>query len=410
MDRKLKIALIGLGSRGSCLLRDYYVKQKDIEILYTCDVYEDRARGSADFVAKRMNTDTCKPITDYRIALEDKEVEAVLIYTSWESHIKIAIESMEAGKITGMEVGGATSVEECIELVKTYEKTKTPFMFMENCCYGRDELLALKIAREGLFGDIVHASGAYSHDLRHEVSHGKENRHYRLNHYLHRNGENYPTHELGPIAKILDINRGNRMLSLVSMASKSAGLERYVSDNANNINPDLIGKEFAQGDIIDTIIKCAGGQTIRLKLDTTLPGFYNRDLTVRGTKGMYMQMINSVVIDGIDNKEEIYETIESVKTCLNNAERYSELLPAQWKNITPEDRASGHGGMDGIMLRQFIDRAKSGEPFALDVYDAASWMAVTALSEQSIAMGGAPVAIPDFTNGQWVNRERSDVL
>ena len=387
------------------MLHSFYSKQKDIEILYTCDEYEDRAKDNAQFVKEHMGND-CRWTLDYKEVLADKDVEAVVVYTSWETHIKIAIDSMLAGKITGMEVGGAYSVEECWELVRTYERTKTPIMFLENCCYDRSELLALKMARAGMFGEIVHCSGAYSHDLRNEITHGKENRHYRLRNYLVRNGENYPTHELGPIAKILDINRGNRMLSLVSMASKSAGLEAYVNANKDTINPELIGKKWAQGDIVTTVIKCANGETILLKLDTTIPGFYNRDFTVRGTEGSYFQAFNGY----LSGEDHSFNPVGFIRENLDSAEKYKDMLPSQWLNITEEDKETGHGGMDGFMCRQFIDRAKSGEEFALDVYDAASWMVITALSEQSIAMGGAPVAIPDFTSGEWTRRQRKDVL
>ncbi|MBQ7224137.1 MAG: Gfo/Idh/MocA family oxidoreductase [Clostridia bacterium] len=403
--KKLRMAIVGLGARGGSMLHSFYSKQKDIEILYTCDEYEDRAKDNAQFVKEHMGND-CRWTLDYKEVLADKDVEAVVVYTSWETHIKIAIDSMLAGKITGMEVGGAYSVEECWELVRTYERTKTPIMFLENCCYDRSELLALKMARAGMFGEIVHCSGAYSHDLRNEITHGKENRHYRLRNYLVRNGENYPTHELGPIAKILDINRGNRMLSLVSMASKSAGLEAYVNANKDTINPELVGKKWAQGDIVTTVIKCANGETILLKLDTTIPGFYNRDFTVRGTEGSYFQAFNGY-LSGDDHS---FNPVGFIRENLDSAEKYKEMLPSQWLNITEEDKKTGHGGMDGFMCRQFIDRVKSGEEFALDVYDAASWMVITALSEQSIAMGGAPVAIPDFTSGEWTRRQRKDVL
>ncbi|MBO5214661.1 MAG: Gfo/Idh/MocA family oxidoreductase [Clostridia bacterium] len=403
--KKLRMAIVGLGSRGGGMLHAFYSKQKDIEILYTCDEYEDRAKDNAQFVKEQMGND-CRWTLDYKEVLADKDVEAVVVYTSWETHIKIAIDCMLAGKITGMEVGGAYSVEECWELVRTYERTKTPIMFLENCCYDRSELLALKMARAGMFGEIVHCSGAYSHDLRNEITHGKENRHYRLRNYLVRNGENYPTHELGPIAKILDINRGNRMLSLVSMASKSAGLEAYVNANKDTINPELIGKKWAQGDIVTTVIKCANGETILLKLDTTIPGFYNRDFTVRGTEGSYFQAFNGY----LSGEDHSFNPVGFIRENLDSAEKYKDMLPSQWLNITEEDKKTGHGGMDGFMCRQFIDRAKSGEEFALDVYDAASWMVITALSEQSIAMGGAPVAIPDFTSGEWTRRQRKDVL
>lgn len=405
---KLKIALIGQGARGTSMLKHFYIHQDDIEIVYACDEYEDRAKESAEYIRKNKG-DNCTPITDYMIALNDKNIDAVLVYSSWETHIKIAIDSMKHGKITGMEVGGAYSVEECWELVRTYEQTRTPIMFLENCCYNKEEVLALKMARAGIFGEIVHCAGQYSHDLRDEISRGKENRHYRLRNYLVRNGENYPTHELGPIAKILDINRGNRMISLVSVASKSRGLSAYVNDNKDNINPDLIGKNWAQGDIVTTIITCANGETITLKLDTTIPGFYNRDFTVRGTKGSYFMVFNGVVEDSKDH-EFTLDAAKYVREHIDSAQKYEDLLPKEWQDMTEEKKKSGHGGMDGIMCRQFIDRARSGEDFALDVYDAASWMVITALSEQSIACGGMPVAIPDFTCGEWTRRERNDVL
>lgn len=404
---KLRIALIGQGSRGYNLFCSFFVKQKDIDILYSCDIYADRAERTANRVKEEMGYD-CKAVTDYREVLSDDRVQAVLIYTSWETHISIAIDAMKAGKITAMEVGGAYTIKECWDLVKTYEQTQTPFMFMENCCYDRCELLALKMAREGLFGKIVHCNGAYAHDLREEVTHGKENRHYRLKNYLNRNGENYPTHELGPIAKVMDINRGNRMVSLVSVASGAFGLEQYVNDNKDTINPELIGKRWAQGDIVDTVIKCADGSTIRLKLDTTLPGFYNRDFTVRGTKGAYYQAFDCAFMDG--DEEHGIIPADFIEKNFHSAKRFEHLLPSVWRDMTEEDKKSGHGGMDGIMLRQFIDRCRSGEPFALDVYDAASWMAITVLSEQSISLGSAPVSIPDFTDGQWMHRERLDVM
>ena len=191
---------------------------------------------------------------------------------------------------------------------------------MENCCYNRDELLATAMARKGLFGKIVHCSGAYAHDLRGEVTGGKENRHYRLRNYLTRNCENYPTHELGPMAKVLDINRGNQMVSLVSMATLSWGMEQYVEDRRDTINPELIGADFAQGDVIHTLIKCANGETMMLKLDTSLPRSYSREFQVRGTKGLYEQDYNAVYFDG---QPEFWSRVEYVEKYKNSeSEKY----------------------------------------------------------------------------------------
>ena len=286
---KIKVGIIGFGCR-SYGMTSILLGFDDVEVVAVCDKYEDRVENGLKLVKEKKGNDAFGT-TDYKELLAIKEIDAVYIATDWNMHFPIAIDSMKAGKATALEVGGAYSVEDCWELVETAEKTKVQFMFMENCCYNRDELLATAIARTGKLGRIVHLSGAYGHDLRGEVTGGKENRHYRLNEYLTRNCENYPTHELGPMAKALNINRGNRMVSLVSVATGSFGMEEYVESRKDTIvNKDLIGVDFAQGDVIHTIITCENGETMMLRLDTSLPRSYNREFTIRGTKGMYAQI------------------------------------------------------------------------------------------------------------------------
>jgi len=405
---KIRMGVIGLGQRGYYNLNHYLAKYKDVEIRIVCDVYDDRLeRAAADVKEQQGIEPICTK--NYKEVLNKELVDAVYIATSWETHIEISIASLRAGIITATEVGGAYTVEECYELVKAYEETGTPFMLMENCCFNDQELLATAAARAGKLGTIVHCSGAYAHDLRKEVSEGNIKRHYRLRNYLNRNAENYPTHELGPIARLLNINRGNRMVSLVSIASKSCGLEEYIEENkVYEQDPTLKNAKFKQGDIVNTIITCAGGETILLTLDTTLPRSYNRDIKVRGTKGLYEMATNSFFFDGM---KEQWRTVQYYTGCMDNAkEYYGELLPDVWKNMTEEDKKSGHGGMDGVMFRIFVEAVKSGSPMPIDVYDAASWMCVTALSEASIAQGGAIQQIPDFTAGKWLTRKPEDVM
>lgn len=280
MDKKLKFGVVGLGARGSGLLNTLMRVEK-AEIVAVCDTYEDRVDKAIERIREERNV-TAAGYTDYTKMLEDESVEAVLIVSSWDEHIRMAIQSMRAGKITACEVGGAYDVEECWELVRAYEETKTLIMFLENCCFDKFELLSTALARLGMLGEVVHCHGAYSHDLRDEICGGIVNRHYRLDNYKKRNCENYPTHEIGPIAKLLDINRGNKFTTLVSYSSKAVGLEEFTKDERN---PDksLIGTKFAQGDIVTTMIKCANGETVTLMLDTTLPKYYSREFTVRGT-------------------------------------------------------------------------------------------------------------------------------
>ncbi len=405
---RVNVGIIGLGQRGSGLT-ETILAIDEARIVAVSDVYEDRRDAEVARVEEKYG-EKPRAYADYHDLLKDENVQAVLITAGWEEHIRIAIETMRAGKITAMEVGGAYSVEECWELVKTYETTGTPIMMMENCCYDRFELLGTALARAGKLGEIVHCHGAYAHDLRDEVTGGRVNRHYRLNNYMHRNCENYPTHELGPIAKVLGINRGNRMLSLVSVASKAAGLAEYVKSDKN---PDktLENVTFNQGDVVNTLIKCANGETISLKLDTTLPRYYSREFTLSGTKGLCVQESDMVFLEEKCNSHEFFETPDTIRKYLGNAKEYeSEFLPDIWKNITDKDRELGHGGMDFLMFRDFFRRILEGKELPIDVYDAAAWMSISALSEQSIALGGAPVAVPDFTNGRWVKRSILDVV
>lgn len=395
--RKLKLGIIGLGARGKGLLSGVLIPlcENKIDIVALSDLYEDRIKDSADMIENKTGSRPAG-VLDYKELLNMPEVEAVLISAAWEAHIDTAVAAMKAGKAVALEVGGAYAVEDCWKLVNTYEETGIQCMLLENCCYGKRELMALNMVRQGVFGNIVHCAGGYHHDLRYEVANGKENRHYRLRNYINRNCENYPTHELGPIAKLLDINNGNRMLSLTSTASSAKGLHEYILDRKGKDNP-LAGVEFLQGDIVTTVIKCAAGQTIVLTLDTTLPRSYSRDFTVRGTKGSYFESTDSIFIDHQHDKYEF-----KGKELWGNAEKYeAEYLHPLWKNYVPK---GGHDGMDWMVINAFADAVLTGRRVPIDVYDAAAYMCITALSEQSVALGGAPVYIPDFTRGKWCLR------
>ena len=391
--KQVRLAIIGLGQRGHGLLKDVILKNEKADVVAVCDVYEDRMEEGKKLVREARGKEVFGSL-DYKDVICREDVDIVAVLSAWESHIPIAVAAMKAGKEVAMEVGGAYTVEQCWELVNVSEQTGKQVMFLENCCYGRKELTVLNMVKKGLFGTIVHCAGGYMHDLRDEVAEGKERRHYRLRNYLNRNCENYPTHELGPIARALDSNKGNRTVSLTSTASKAAGLHEYILEKKAD-DKELVNATFAQGDIITTVIKCAGGQTITLQLDTTLPRPYCRGFTVRGTKGMYEEANNWVFMDGDDH----------FKANWNNLGEYEkDNLHPIWQKYIEEGIKGGHDGMDWLEFDRMFDCYLEGRPFEIDVYDAASWMVVTALSEKSIALGSMPVEVPDFTKGEWITR------
>ena len=410
MDR-LKIGLIGLGQRGAAYgmvdgsigLLGNILNNSEVLVTAICDGYKERLAFAAEkIVAAGQN----KPFetTDYKEVL-NFGVDAVIVCTSWASHVEVALAAMEKGIPVGIEVGGTHNTCDMEKLVAAYERTKTPFMFLENCCYNKDELLATSLARNGKLGEICYCHGAYCHDLRNEITEvGLKRGHYRLEEYKNHNCENYPTHELGPIVKLLGITRGNKFTRLTAMASKARGLEEYV--NTHEEVAELKGTKWKQGDVVTTMIECENGELITLKLDTSLPRLYDREITVSGTKGYYNQTLRAVVIDG----DKFNHDKNVIQDSLNSQDDYSEYLPEDWKNITEEQLKTGHGGMDYIMLKHFFRAVKNKEDMPIDVYEACAMMCVTALSEQSIESGGKPVAVPDFTNGKYRERKIVDVM
>jgi len=397
MEKTLNFAVIGLGGRGTSLLTSVLLplcKSENLRVTAVCDVYEDRTVHAADKVAE-AGFSRPATYTDYKEAVKHPGLDAVIVSSAWESHIEIAIAAMKAGLYTAMEVGGAYSVEDCWQLVHTYEETGRHCMLLENCCYGNEELAVLNMYRQGLLGGGGHSYGGYHHDLRGEIINGKEWRHYRLRNYINRNCDNYPTHEFGPIAKLLDINNGNRIVTLNSFASSSKSMHEFAVSERGADSP--LGKtEFKQGDIVTTVIKCQKGQTIVLTLDTTLHRNYSRGFTVRGTKGSYFEDGRYFCIDDASDYK-----FNPKKFWGNADDVIEEFKHDIWKNHTACD---DHGGMDWLVISAFVESVKKDIRPPIDTYDAATYMCITALSEQSITLGGSTVFVPDFTRSKWYRR------
>ena len=392
--KKFNMAIIGCGGRGRSLTLGCIQWREFINIVAVCDEYEDKAQKLADeLVEKGKNRP--KVYTNYEQCVDNEKLDCILVATAWEAHIKVSTYAMEKGITVACEVGGAYSINSLWELVRCYERTKTPIMLLENCCYGRLELLALNMKRQGLFGKVVHCEGAYNHDLRREVTEGKQRRHYRLLQYIHRNTENYPTHEIGPIAKLLDITFGNRFTTLYAVSSGSYGLKEFVKEK--NLE-DLKDVDFKQGDVITTIMQCQNGETVTINLNTTLPRPYSRGFLVEGTKGMLSEDNNSVCLE-----KDFETTIPHDWTPnYNNMDKYYEKYEHRlWKGFVPND---DHGGIDNLVFDSFFDSLVNNKPMAIDVYEMATWMAISVLAEQSIQTGQS-IPFPDFTDGKWIFRK-----
>ena len=392
---KIRVAVIGLGMRGTGLIKSVLTENERCRIVAICDLYGDRVDTMSEIIKEKTGNDVPIKTTDYRELLTKKsEIDAICVPASWECHIEIAIASMKAGIPVAIEVGGAYSVEDCVDLVKTQVETGTKFMFLENCCYGREELAVLNLVRQGLFGEITHCEGGYEHDLRNQILLGEENRHYRLRNYLARNCDNYPMHALGPIAKILNINKGNRMLYLTSMASKSVGLNDYASLHPDLYQSKYVSEKFKQGDVVRTNIMCADGTTVSLMLNTTCARPYSRNFSVQGTRACYWEDGAFFHFDTEFDRRAMANPTEYYNNKKSYLEKYDHPI---WQKFLNDGVRGGHGGMDWLLFEAFFDYIENGGESPIDVYDAAAWMAITPLSARSIELGSMPVEIPDFT-------------
>lgn len=411
-DAKLKMAIIGVGLRGQNHL-ELILKREDVELVAICDV-DSRMLDAA----KAMITKTGKPMPKiftgdnnaWKKMLQLKELKAVLIATPWEWHKPMIIGAMESGlKYVASEVVIGITLEDHWEVVHAAEKYGAQVMMLENVCYRRDVLAVLNMVRQGIFGEILHLQGGYQHDLRvvkfndgikpygggvEFNEKGFSEARWRTNHSVHRNGDLYPTHGIGPVAQCININRGNRFLKLSSFATKSRGLHKYIVDQAGENHPNA-KVDFRLGDIVTTTISCASGETIMLQHDTNSPRPYSLGFRVQGTNGLWMDVNNSIYVEG-KSKHDVWDTAKEW------LEKYDHPL---WRKYGNDAQGAGHGGMDFFVVHAFIESAKRGTPTPLDVYDAAAWSAITPLSEQSIELGNETIDFPDFTGGKWMTRQ-----
>ena len=408
IKKKIKLGIIGTGLRGQWVL-SLLTKYPEVEISSICDIDENMIGKALSIL---QDAGRVKPRIynngddDFLHMVENEDLDGVYIATPWEWHHPMAIAAMKNSKHVGVEVPAALTVKDCWDLVNTSESTGRHCMIMENVCYRRDVMAVLNMVRQGIYGELLHCQGGYQHDLRDvKFNDGKQaygggvefgakgysESKWRTQHSVDRNGDLYPTHGLGPISAMLNINRGNSMVHLTSTATQSRGLKKYIKKFGGENHPNT-KVEFNLGDIITTVIKCANGQTIVLSHDTSSPRPYSLNFRVQGTKGIWMVDNQSIYIEGKSPFEHRWESDEKY------LKKYDHLL---WKRFDNQAVGSGHGGMDFFIVRAFVESIRRNISPPIDVYDAASLSVISPLSEKSIRLGSSAVNIPDFTRGSW---------
>ena len=393
---KVRIGFVGLGQRGpGAVERMSFIE--GVEIVGLCDQYDDRVEKMQKLLEKQglPRAKSYSGSKDaWKAMCENPDIDLIYITTPWAWHTPMAVYAMEHGKHAATEVPAAKTIDECWQLVETSERTKKHCMMLENCCYDFFELLTLNMARQGFFGEIVHGEGAYIHNLL-GLNFAKENGYaemWRLKENQHRNGNLYPTHGLGPICQVMNINRGDQMEYLTSVSSNDFMMAAKAKELAAN---DSFFNEFTtdhyRGNMNTTTVRTYKGRTIMIQHDVTSPRVYSRLHLVSGTKGMASKYPEP----RIATSHEWFKPEEM--TALE--EKYTPEIVKRIGEMAK--KVGGHGGMDFMMDWRLIDCLRNGLPLDQNVYDAALWSAIAPLSEKSVANRSNSVDVPDFTCGSW---------
>ena len=414
---KLRLAIIGTGLRAQTLLGSLTTRD-DVDLVALADTQQVMLERALARIAKAGKP---KPkiyggdgdVHAWKALIDAGNLDAVLIATPWQWHAPMAIAAMQAKIAVGCEVVAGITLQDHWDVLRTQQRTGTPYMLLENVCYRRDVLAALQMVRAGLFGELIHLQAGYQHDLRgvklnsgdpaepynSGVEFGQKafsEAQWRTQHAIERDGDLYPSHAIGPCAVYTNIHRGNRFTHINAFSTKARGMHEYIVQHpkGGRDHPNAKAK-FKLGDVVTTTLRCENGETILLQHDTSLPRPYSLGFRVQGTRGLWMDVNKSIHIEGRSAEHE-----------WDDAQKYFDQYDHPlWRKYGQQAAGAGHGGMDWFVIHAFIEALKAGDPMPIDIYDAVAWSAITPLSEQSIAEGYRTLEFPDFTEGQWKHRK-----
>ncbi len=404
----VRVAIIGLGMRGPGAVQRF-IHIPGVEIVALCDVEENRTKNANKLLTKAGRPEAKEFYGDtavWRQVTKLDNLDLVYVATPWDSHAKMGIQAMNDGKHVAIEVPAAMNLQEIWDLVNTSERTRKHCMQLENCVYDFYELTTLNMAQQGLFGEILHTEGAYIHNLEPFWNDYWDN--WRLEYNIAHHGDLYPTHGIGPVCQALNIHRGDKMNTLVSMQTKTVAIPEFIKESTGRD----VSENFKNGDHTITLIKTEKGKTINIQHNVATPRPYNRMYQLTGTKGFANKypvegyaLASSEATKDIKNHENL-----NGHSFISNEMR--DELMQQYKHPIHKEleetakKVGGHGGMDFIMDYRLIYCLRNGLPLDMDVYDLAEWCSLIELSKISIENNSAPVSIPDFTRGSWDKLEK----
>lgn len=406
----VRVGFVGLGMRGSGAVERWtYIP--GIQVVALCDYDKERAEACQKYLKNASMPPAAIYYGEegYKELCKREDIDLVYIATDWLHHAPVAICAMENGKHVAIEVPSAMKLKDCWNLVNLSEQKQLHCFILENCCYDKFEMNTLNMAQNGVFGEIIRAQGAYIHDLsrywnRYWKADEEDMLGWRLDYNMRNRGDVYPTHGLGPVSQALNIHRGDRMKLLVAMDTKSVIGKELVEQRT-----DTVCNTFRNGDHTTTLIRTEMGKVIEIQHDVMTPQPYSRLYQLTGTKGVankyptegYALDADQMRASGVEPEDDKLSA-HNYMTEVDKDALVDEYEHPIWKKYgAMAEKVGGHGGMDFVMDSRLIYCLQNGLPLDMDVYDLAEWCCLAELGTLSMDHHCAPVAIPDFTRGDW---------
>ena len=395
--RPIRVGVVGTGPRGRWHIINMLRFQQNVEVPAICDIAPS---------ALAAGVKTVKDITgkepavygkngdeyDYRKLCERDDLDAVLAATPSKWLGRMSIDALNAGKHAGHEVPGCYTIEECHGMVEAEEKSGKHCMLLENCCYGRDNMMLMNMVRKGAFGEPYFGVGSYVHDCRHYFFDGNGKLTWRGDLAAEAYGASYNPHGLGSPSKWLGIHDGDRFESCICMSTtprevKKYAVKKYGADSAQAKIP------YTHGDFVTTVIHTAKGREIRIDYSLNCTRPYSRYYLLQGTDGCFDSRVG-MYIEGITKKA--HENWDPV------ADYYEKYDNPNWlAGSAQAKKCGGHGGIDYFVIRDFVKMVRENKRPWIDVYDAAAWASILHFSKLSLDRKGNRVEVDDFTKGKW---------
>jgi len=382
----ISLGLVGLGSFGSAFA-DLFKRHPVVDRIALCDREPERV---ARFAEDPFFEDKFRPDDAYASLDEilKSDVDALVIITQPWLHAPQCVQAMESGKHVYSAVpissvpDGDEILDWCDKLVETCKRTGMFYMLGETTYYHADTMFCRRKAAEGAFGDFVYAEGEYFHDVDSSCN-LREVKRRRLaskagqewaelsKEYLKkgiRSGPmHYPTHSTsGPVCVM-----GAHAVQVTCHGHRNQTNDDYFSDVA-------FSDETA-------FFRMSNGAAVRIceYREIGIPG--SETFRVFGTKGSYREHA------WCENKTRTTLTAADMRDPLP-----AEVEEAFLEGKKESDAYGGHGGSHAYLVHEFCDAVANERQPAINIWEAARYMAMGVMAHKSALKDGETLDVPDW--------------